>query len=315
MRQIITIITIIIISTTPSFGQRKKYENLIRTYDVLVYTDTIQKKTPSAFWAALRKNNKKLVTLRKAIAKKKKTAMRAINQIEKANKLVSSPYENTSGIRNQDVQQLFQDVYATMGIKESTGFKLHVIDDPTPNAFTTPDRQVYIHSGLLDIEGFTFENLIGVVAHEAAHFTLRHSLEKAYKIQKRLRRNEIETAIAAGAEAWSESYEAARYGSNNTSRHNNINYSSLKELLDKDTYGRYSFKYSREQETEADIIAFRFLEFIGIGGDKYTDALRKVNIDEIASEESDHPSMSDRIQLLEYMGSFKFDHKKKYYYR
>ncbi|MGK0289905.1 MAG: putative Zn-dependent protease [bacterium] len=54
-------------------------------------------------------------------------------------------------------------------------FKFHIIQDPTLNAFAVPGGNIVIHSGLL-LEAGRSEELAGVLAHEIAHITRKHSL-------------------------------------------------------------------------------------------------------------------------------------------
>jgi Zn-dependent protease with chaperone function len=56
-------------------------------------------------------------------------------------------------------------------------FQIHVIDDPSVNAFALPGGQIAIHRGLL-MEVESGEEIAGVVAHEMAHVTEQHSLRQ-----------------------------------------------------------------------------------------------------------------------------------------
>lgn len=67
---------------------------------------------------------------------------------------------------------------------------------------------------------------------------------------------------------------------------------------------KYRYKYSREQEVEADIIAYRFLEYMGLGGENYINALRAIGYENDAyyDDTSSHPTTEFRVKLLEYLG-------------
>jgi predicted Zn-dependent protease len=56
-------------------------------------------------------------------------------------------------------------------------FRFHVVEEPTLNAFALPGGHVVIHTGLLQAVRRP-EELAGVLAHEMAHVTRRHSLRK-----------------------------------------------------------------------------------------------------------------------------------------
>lgn len=53
-------------------------------------------------------------------------------------------------------------------------FELHVIEDETVNAFAMPGGFIVVHSALL-LKAKTPEEIMGVLAHELAHVTRRHS--------------------------------------------------------------------------------------------------------------------------------------------
>ncbi len=56
-------------------------------------------------------------------------------------------------------------------------FELHLVEDPTLNAFAIPGGNVVLHSGLV-LQAESPEEVLGVLAHEIAHVTQRHSLRQ-----------------------------------------------------------------------------------------------------------------------------------------
>ncbi len=56
-------------------------------------------------------------------------------------------------------------------------FELHLAEDPTLNAFAIPGGNVVLHSGLV-LGAESSEEVLGVLAHEIAHVTQRHSLRQ-----------------------------------------------------------------------------------------------------------------------------------------
>lgn len=62
------------------------------------------------------------------------------------------------------------------GIKDNRyPFKFHIVEDATLNAFAMPGGNVVLHSGLL-MAAETPEEIAGVLGHEIAHVTQRHSI-------------------------------------------------------------------------------------------------------------------------------------------
>jgi beta-barrel assembly-enhancing protease len=59
-------------------------------------------------------------------------------------------------------------------------FEFTIIENPTPNAFAFPGGKIGVHTGLLELAE-TPEHVAGVLAHEIAHVTQRHSLEQMLK--------------------------------------------------------------------------------------------------------------------------------------
>ena len=75
-------------------------------------------------------------------------------------------------------------------------------------------------------------------------------------------------------------------------------------MINGKNFGKWEH-YGKKQEIEADIIAYRYLEWIGIGGDAYIQMLKLIDSDlEIFQNSGEsHPLTSERIALLQYMTS------------
>ncbi len=76
-------------------------------------------------------------------------------------------------------------------------------------------------------------------------------------------------------------------------------------LATSDAGQRYMMLYTPLQVYEADIVAYRFMERFGQGGDSYINALRSIGYDLDAANPQgpDFPTVKDRINLLEYMAA------------
>ncbi len=64
--------------------------------------------------------------------------------------------------------------------KQPYEFHFHIVEDPTINAFALPGGHVVIHSELI-LKAKSAEEVAGVLAHEIAHVTRRHSVRNMVK--------------------------------------------------------------------------------------------------------------------------------------
>ncbi len=65
----------------------------------------------------------------------------------------------------------------------SLSWQFYVVNDPQVNAFAVPGGFVYINRGLID-RAATMNELAGVLGHEIAHVTERHSMERMRDAQR-----------------------------------------------------------------------------------------------------------------------------------
>ena len=145
---------------------------------------------------------------------------------------------------------------------------------------------------------------MGYVAHEFAHGALLHHVRSFYAEAKERRKNELLGGIAAGLNglaAGMETYNAVAYGI----RPSGTDYGAIISNIDTDVKNstfKYLFKFNREQEFEADLFAYRFLEHLGCG-EEFINGLRILGTqyDYMFDEYSDHPTTSTRINFLNYV--------------
>ncbi|CAG9311441.1 unnamed protein product [Blepharisma stoltei] len=77
-----------------------------------------------------------------------------------------------SSIEHQLVKYLSHSIVQEIPIKRD--WNVTVIDDPSVNAFVTPDGSIFVFKGLLDIVD-SIDELGFILAHECSHVYLRHS--------------------------------------------------------------------------------------------------------------------------------------------
>jgi len=115
----------------------------------------------------------------------------------------------------------------------------YLVDDSTVNAFAVPGGHIFVHRGLILRAGNQAE-LAGVLGHEVAHVTLRHSVDQ---IRSRTRTGVFVTIICAVVNLCS----------------------STAAQIAIDVGGKALFaKYSRDDEAQADSAAVGYLFAAGI---------------------------------------------------
>ncbi len=93
-------------------------------------------------------------------------------------------------------------------------WKFSIVDSRAINAFAIPGGHIYVNRGLIE-RAETLDELAGVLGHEVAHVTLRHSVEQMEKAQKTnvgvavvctltsvCESGLAQVAIGAGSQAW-----------------------------------------------------------------------------------------------------------------
>jgi beta-barrel assembly-enhancing protease len=118
-------------------------------------------------------------------------------------------------------------------------WRFSIVDDPAINAFAVPGGYIYVNRGLI-ARAQTLSQLAGVVGHEIAHVTERHSIQQMQKSQK----------VGVGALlacVWQPSFCQNGGG----------------ELLNAGA-GAALAKFSRNDESEADAIGLRYVVRAGL---------------------------------------------------
>ena len=121
----------------------------------------------------------------------------------------------------------------------SRDWHFRLVDDTTVNAFAIPGGHVFVYRGLVE-RARTYSELAGVLGHEVAHVTLRHSVDQ---FQARTRTSVIVTVFCSVVSICS----------------------STAAQVALDVGGQALFaKYSRDDESEADSAAVGYLVAAGI---------------------------------------------------
>ena len=174
--------------TLSTFAQKKNrhFEKLIQKYDVATVLQTTSG-SPEEFWHQLVRNHQGLADYTNALARKKKTALNAENDVMTALGLVESEYSHlyvyNDSIIDDYTSKVSEDVMGTDVHK----IRLHIAYGKTPNAFCTPRGDIYIYAPLLDRIDYDYKMLYGICAHEVAHYYLRHTARQKWADEKHAR--------------------------------------------------------------------------------------------------------------------------------
>lgn len=279
----------------------RKIRTLIFEYDVKDFVFEQPKvRTASDFWMSVFQNNRMANSMIEAINRKGRLIMQAADTLA-VNMANVCRYCNN--IATSDEYQFVAD--SLMSITQASiafpNVACKIADDNTLNACALPNGQIFINGGLLGI--MSYPEIIGVVSHEIAHVILEHQLAHEYMMLKKRRGLEIASAVMMGINTAAAGFGAANGVETDWDDVKKTN----QELADSPTrYVNefYTFKYSREQEIEADIVAYRFLDFMCDGGEYYISALQKLSSEDekkFYDKQCDHPTTAFRINLLRYL--------------
>jgi predicted Zn-dependent protease len=283
----------------------KNIERLINNYDVLKYVKDIKDRDPSSFWFAASYGDVQYNKMKRALSKKSGSIFTAKNNIDEA--MFSMLMMRSRLTHDSSLEGEFRNsIYEIMGVNKAfSNLSLNFIVNDEQNASASPDGYIMIYTGLLKLPNFDIYDLVGILAHEIAHYMFQHTLSIEWKAVKRHNKNVTIASILSGIEVGAAAYAAAN-GVNNQDTWNNIarNAALYNDYIYMDDHGNYRYRYTRELEMQADFVAYRFMEFIGIGGERYIQTLMKLdpeNRDSITIDSDDHFSISDRINILLYL--------------
>ncbi|MCM1032342.1 MAG: M48 family metalloprotease [Odoribacter sp.] len=169
--------------------------------------------------------------------------------------------------------------------------------------FSYPNAYFFITRPLYDLTGGDSIAILAFTAAEGTHYALQHAYANACKAKAKARRSRIgrlfgaAAIIAAGVildqatDSWWAPFTS-------------IASTVAMTMVALDSTPRYTFNYSAEQIYQADIVAYRFMEWCGYGGKTYISALRATGFHiDATMGNPDSPSVTDRLALLEYIDS------------
>lgn len=308
-----------ILSKNPNFAQEsrinartiREFDSYIEKYDIKEVVNSIRAEDlNAAFWDALQNNSASYTELMQAVNKKDtppllEQAFASINRLE--DNIETELDEMYHPYNKGDIEKGIEKFL----LGENNKYvDVRTYPEKEVNAFTSPFGQVYITDGLVRRYHFEEPLIYSVCAHELTHYFCQHSVISAWKAAEKQDKNEkvggavaalaMIGTIAAGMAAASNGVELEQSTWDNSL---SIATAGVLSVFEDAAY-LSKFKYDRDLEIEADIIAYRFCEYIGLGGYVYIMALQLLGDDDYylkADATSNHPTTQYRVQLLKHL--------------
>ena len=279
----------------------RKYQSLIEKLDVDDCVKSLPKNSPGEFWSAMIANNEALHKFYKDMKKNKGAEQEALEEMSFLALNRINTMDDDRIVRS--MQPYCDSILIDMGIASLGVYcSLHVVDSEEVNAFaalSTNGFAMCLTSGLVNHPQVTREMLMGVVAHEFVHSSLRHQIRYYYEGAKKRRKNELIGGIVTGLLGVAGGLAAASAGYSAPMVFYDMGV--ITDNIVQNSTLRQSFHYSRTQEYEADLIAFRFMQNMGLEGE-WINCLRAISTeyDDLYNVYSDHPTTDSRIDFLKF---------------
>ncbi|MBR1557455.1 MAG: M48 family metalloprotease [Prevotella sp.] len=306
MKRLVLLATMMVLAMVVN-AQSSEAKKYIKKYDVIHIVKNLPKGNPEMFWDAIHNQNERVREIGKAIEGGNKTALQTAEELIELCTITQN-YDNTV----EGYSELSERIAKDMGIEgEHRKHPIRIINDNTYNASMDPMGQMRINVGT--IRTLSYEELRAVCAHEIAHLACMHTFDRAWKSERKKKRNrflaELETGLLVGAAATTAGYGIA----NGVEMKSANTILSNPDIILQEAYSdadgattRFKYRYSRDEETEADIIAYRFMEYMGYGVRHFISAMRKMKnmgYHTVASKYDNHPLPAFRLEILETLDS------------
>ena len=229
-------------------------------------------------------------------------------------------YINSLNLKGQFFNDLFLEDYlytllnkihrGILNGKRPGNLYIKIIKDHNPNAFALSNGCIIISTGLLSTIQ-SEDELVGVLAHEVAHFVLDHQILNFNKEIDRKKRAEFwakfATVVAAGADAY-----LTYKNENHIPGILTVSTAIASTIISEEITTRLGIKYNQEQELEADRIAKEILgalKYDELGLSAALSRIKKYCIitgNYLAlSGSGSHPSLESRISQMGNINDFK----------
>ncbi len=303
MKNILLLIIInLLIPFSSLSNDSKEFKKYIKKYDIADEAKKVEPNNPLEFWNSTINNNESLIKFFEDIKRNKGAEKEAIEQML----FLPRFYPENDNFVAENLQGLCDTILMDMGLS-LYGCSLHIIYSEEINAYCVLKEKgfaICLTTELINQPGINYNIIMGYVAHEFAHGIFMHHIRSFYAEAKERRKNKLLGSIAAGLNAVAagiETYNAAAYGIPKSGIDYEARTANIRNKIDVETL-KYSFRYSREQEIEADLVAFRFLQNLGVENEYITGLeILGTQYDALYSDYSDHPTTLSRIKFLQFV--------------
>ncbi len=292
---------------------KKKFRKYLKKYD---FQYTGRTADAEAFWSQMSSTNAQLNILRENLDGDKipQTLQSALQSLEESRSLIENMLK--TDFAPLESGELEENLRTDLLADKKDEIDLRIYENASPNAFTTPYGQVYLTDELVDLYS-NRSMLLAVCAHELTHYLCCHSLVHSWESARKTKTNRILGAVTSSLFTIGATTAAIVADENDRSHHKRrspLYYDAINSSIFLGSVliyysfeagaQNFQFRYSRDQEMEADLMAYRFCEAMGIGGYVYITALQLLGPDYgkmDASKKDDHPTTAFRVAFLQYI--------------
>lgn len=272
-------------------------KQFIQQHDIDNETKALKSDNPSDFWESMVDNNLSFQKFQAKCHKNKKTEKFIQEWKSRWPKFDVSD----SAMVLRDKQALCSRIFSKVGLNDSIA--CCIVNDTSFNSFSVFAPRGYVvalSAGVIDSPDITEEMIVGMIAHEYAHVYLSHILQNSILGGKIEGNNGIGLGLIGACFGGAiggligGAIEGAAVGS------------AIKSWEPKGVDARgYNVNYYREMVLEADLIAYRFMEWSGIGGEHYIKLLRLIGAKHpesyLGDENSFYTNHQERIRFINYV--------------
>ena len=265
-----------------------------------------------AFWEKTLGSNKKYKSFMKSDSK----TVRALrSEFNEGSQMAVNEIEEGNGFYEEDIflndylTNLVQMLSGGLNKNNNTLATARIQLEVHPNACAYPNGTLVFNTRLLAMMDCE-EELLGVVAHEMAHYMLEHAVSNYIEIAQKAKKKKLWANIAMVATTTLGAAASAVDVANGGTGVGQIEAGAMLGFMIGDaiynSLENLGYKFSQQQELEADAVAVALLENIGVSKSYYVSALNKLRMEDYrfgreivkTKKKSTHPALDERIAKI-----------------